>query len=156
MQFIKFISNTLKISVTNYFIVFTSKSPKKYILFNSFIKKNLKLIVKNKIKKLCFRLFKQCLSDQVMQFIKCISNTLKIFVTNLCHTFHVKELKKYISCNSFIKKDLKLIVKKTMFSTLKTMFKWSGYAIYQIHFIVFTSKNPKKNISCNNLIKKVI
>jgi len=32
-----------------------------------------------------------CLSDHVMQFIKFMSNTLKISVANLFHSFHVKE-----------------------------------------------------------------
>ena len=62
----------------------------KNISCNSFIKKNLKLIAKKK----CFRPLKQCLSEHVMQFIKFISNTLKIFVSNLFHRFHVKESKK--------------------------------------------------------------
>ena len=48
-----------------------------------------------------------CLSGHVMQFIKFMSNTLKIFVANLFHSFDVKEPKKNISYNSFIKKDLK-------------------------------------------------
>ena len=47
-----------------------------------------------------------------MQFIKFISNTLKISVENLFYSFHVKESKKNISCNNFIKKNLKLRVKK--------------------------------------------
>ena len=74
-----------------------------------------------------------CLSGHVMQFIKANYNTLKISVKNLFHSFQVKESKKYISCNNFIKKDLQLIVKKAMFSTLNTMFKWPCYAIYKIH-----------------------
>jgi len=71
MQFIKFISNTLKIFVTNLLHCFTSKNPKK-ILCNSFIKNDLKLIAKNP--KHYFRPLKQCLSGNVMQFIKFISN----------------------------------------------------------------------------------
>ena len=88
-----------------------------------------------------------------MQFIKFISNTLKISVTNLFHNFRVKESKKNISCNSFINKDLKLIAKKKkkmMFSTLKTMFKYEIHKIYVqyiknicVNFIVFTSKNKE-------------
>ena len=32
-----------------------------------------------------------CLSDHVMQFIKFMSNTLKIYMPNLFHSFQVKE-----------------------------------------------------------------
>ena len=67
--------------------VFISKNPKKHILCNRFIKKDFKLIAK----KLCFWPLKQCLSGCVMQFIKFVSNTLKISVANLFHSFYIKE-----------------------------------------------------------------
>jgi len=35
-----------------------------------------------------------CLSDHAMQFIKFMSNTFKISMANLFHSFHVKESKK--------------------------------------------------------------
>ena len=82
--------NTLKISVTNLFYSFHIKESKNNILC-SFIKKDLKLMA---IKKNCFRPLKQCLSDHVMKFIKFNSNTLKISVANLFHSFHVKKSKK--------------------------------------------------------------
>jgi len=46
-----------------------------------------------------------------MQFFKIMCNTLKTSVGTLLHSPHIKESKKYISCNGFIKKDLKLRVK---------------------------------------------
>ena len=51
-------------------------------------------------------------SGHVMKFIKFISNTLKIYLANLFQIFHIKESKKDISCNNFLKNDLKLIEKK--------------------------------------------
>jgi len=86
MQFIKFISNTLKISVANLFHSFHIKELKKNISCNSFIKNDLKL----RVKKNCFQPLTQCLSGRVMKFIIFISNTLKIFVANLFQSFHVK------------------------------------------------------------------
>jgi len=65
-----------------------------------------------------------------MQFFKFMSNKLKTFVGTLLHSSHVKESKKIILCNGFIKKDLKLRVKKNMFLTRKTMFQWSSNAIF--------------------------
>jgi len=48
-------------------------------------------------KKLSYRPLKQCLTGHVMQFIKFISNTLKISVANLFQSIHIKESKnKYI------------------------------------------------------------
>ena len=46
-----------------------------------------------------------------MKIFKFMSNTLKNFMGTLFHNPHVKESKKKISCNGFIKKDLKLRVK---------------------------------------------
>ena len=67
-----------------------------------------------------------------MQFFNFMSNTIKTTLGTLFHIPHVKKLKKNIFCNGFIKKDLKLRVKnqKSMFLTLKTMFKQSSYAIF--------------------------
>jgi len=37
-----------------------------------------------------------CLNSHLMQFIKFISNILKVYVANLFHNFHIKEsIKKY-------------------------------------------------------------
>jgi len=48
-----------------------------------------------------------------MQFFKFMPNTLRTTVKTLFHSAHIKESKKKtILCNGFIKKDLKLRVKK--------------------------------------------
>ena len=57
-----------------------------------------------------FITLKKCLSG-LMQFFEFMSNTLKISMGNSFHSPHIKESKKYILCNNFIKKDLKLRIK---------------------------------------------
>ena len=65
------------------------KESKKNISCNSFIKKDLKLWVKNKKK--CFPPLKQCLSGHLIQFFKFMSNTLKNYVGSLFPSPDVKE-----------------------------------------------------------------
>ena len=68
-----------------------------------------------------------------MQFFKIISNTLKISVTHFFLIFQVKESKKYIyhtivSLTTTSNQEKK--TKKTMISTLETMFKLPCYEIF--------------------------
>jgi len=67
-----------------------------------------------------------------MQFIKFISNILKISVANLFHNFHVKK----IYHEQFHQEVPQINIKKKLF------FQPLKY-LWQIYFIVFMSNNPK-------------
>ena len=84
-------SNTLKTSVGTLFHSPHVKESKKKISCNGFIKKDLKLRVRNKKK--CFPPLKQCLGDHLMQIFEFMSNTLKTSMRTLFHSPHVKESK---------------------------------------------------------------
>ena len=83
-----------------------------------------------------FPTLKQCLSGHFIQIFKFMSNTLKKIVGNLFHSPHIKESKKNISCNGFIKKELTLREKnkkKVCFPPLKQCLSGHLMQFFKIH-----------------------